>query len=142
MYLASHRDRLVTISEIAEGHGISKNHLMKGVYRLGLTGMVETVRGRNGGLRLNREPADINIGEVVRHTETDFNMAECFDPSGNQCLYSPACALKDVLQSATAAYLDKLDRVTLASLTRRRPPKTTRAPIQVYPRAGKAPKVA
>jgi Rrf2 family nitric oxide-sensitive transcriptional repressor len=143
MYLATHRDRLVTISEIAEVHGISKNHLMKVVYQLGLTGTVETVRGRNGGLRLNHEPADINIGDVVRNTETDFNMAECFDPSGNKCLYSPACALKDVLQSATAAYLDKLDKVTLASLTRRRPAgKTTQATVQMHPRAKKDPAVA
>lgn len=138
MYLATHRDRLVTISDIAEVHGISKNHLMKVVYQLGLTGMVETVRGRNGGLRLNREPADINIGEVVRNTETDFYMAECFDPSGDQCLYSPACVLKDVLHTATAAYLDVLDNVTLETLvskskSRKKPP----APIRMYPRAKK-----
>lgn len=138
MYLATHRDRLVTIAEIADTHGISKNHLMKVVHQLGLTGMVETVRGRNGGLRLNHEPADIIIGEVVRTTETDFHMAECFDPSGDHCLYSPACALKDALQVATAAYLDKLDQVTLASLTRDRPPgKKTETPIQVHPRARK-----
>jgi Rrf2 family nitric oxide-sensitive transcriptional repressor len=72
MYLATNRDRLVTISEIADVHGISKNHLMKVVHQLGLSGMVETVRGRNGGLRLNHEPAEINIGEVVRNSETDF----------------------------------------------------------------------
>ncbi len=143
MYLATHRDSLVTISEIADMHGISKNHLMKVVYQLGQTGVVETVRGRNGGLRLNREPADINIGAVVRSTETDFNMAECFDPSGNQCLYSPACVLKDVLQSATKAYLEKLDKVTLATLIMSRDPdKKTRTPIRMYPRARKAPAAA
>ncbi len=143
MYLAGHRDRLVTIAEIAEVHGISKNHLMKVVYQLGQTGMVETVRGRNGGLRLNREPAEINIGEVVRITETDFQMAECFDPSGNQCLYSPECALKEVLQSATAAYLNKLDRVTLATLTRsRHPDKKTRTTIRLHPPAKKTPTAA
>lgn len=139
MYLATHRDRLVTISEIAEVHGISKNHLMKVVYQLGLSGMVETIRGRNGGLRLNREPADINIGEVVRNTETDFYMAECFDPSGNQCLYSPACALTGVLRSATDAYLDVLDNTTLGSLignskSRKKAPAT----IRIFPRVKKA----
>lgn len=138
MYLATHRDGLVTISEIAEVHGISKNHLMKVVYQLGLTGMVETVRGRKGGLRLKREPADINIGEVVRNTETDFYMAECFDPSGDQCLYSPACVLKDVLHSATAAYLGVLDNVTLESLISTRKPRKTSATIRMYPRAKKA----
>jgi Rrf2 family nitric oxide-sensitive transcriptional repressor len=143
MYLASHRDRLVTISEIAEVHGISKNHLMKVVHQLGLSGMVETLRGRNGGLRLNREPADINIGDVVRHTETDFHMAECFDPSGNRCLYSPACVLKDVLQSATAAYLGVLDRVTLASLMKKgHPGKKAAAPIRLPAPSRKTKKAA
>ncbi|MDT3707851.1 MAG: Rrf2 family transcriptional regulator [Thiobacillus sp.] len=133
MYLATHRDRLVTISDIAEVHGISKNHLMKVVYQLGLTGMVETVRGRNGGLRLNREPADINVGEVVRNTETDFNMAECFDPSGNQCLYSPACVLKDVLHTATTAYLDVLDNVTLEFLVSGGKSRKKPAAIRMHP---------
>lgn len=138
MYLATNRDRLVTISEIADVHGISKNHLMKVVHQLGLSGMVETVRGRNGGLRLNHEPAEINIGEVVRNTETDFQMAECFDPSGNQCLYSPACVLKSVLQSATAAYLDVLDSVTLESLIKNSKfRKNAQVAIRMEPRAQK-----
>lgn len=134
MYLAAHRDRLVTISEIADVHGISKNHLMKVVHKLGLVGMVETLRGRNGGLRLNHEPADINIGDVVRNTETDFHMAECFDPSGSECLYSPACALKDVLQSATMAYLGILDKVTLATLMKNsRSGTKTEALVRMHP---------
>lgn len=138
MYLATNRDRLVTISEIADVHGISKNHLMKVVHQLGLSGMVETVRGRNGGLRLNHEPDEINIGEVVRNTETDFQMAECFDPSGNQCLYSPACVLKGVLQSATAAYLDVLDSVTLESLIKNSKfRKNAQVTIRMEPRAQK-----
>ena len=83
MYLGYNRDRLVTIQDIADLHGISKNHLMKVVHQLGLSGMVETVRGRNGGIRLNKEPVDIRIGEVIRNTESDFNMAECFDREKN-----------------------------------------------------------
>lgn len=142
MYLAAHRDRLVTISEIADAHGISKNHLMKVVYQLGLSGMVETVRGRNGGLRLNHEPGDINIGRVVRLTETDFHMAECFDPSGNHCLYSPACALKDVLQTATTAYLDVLDQVTLAGLMKGGRAGAKTAPVRMHAAVKKDKKAA
>lgn len=135
MYLAVNRDRLVTISEIAEVHGISKNHLMKVVHQLGLSGMVETIRGRNGGLRLKQEPADIHIGAVVRNTETDFFMAECFDPSGNQCLYSPACALKNVLGSAIDAYLGVLDNVTLESLVKKSRSRPAPPPVamQMHP---------
>lgn len=116
MYLGLNRDRLVTIQDIADLHGISKNHLMKVVHQLGLSGMVETIRGRNGGLKLNKEPTAINIGEVVRNTETDFFMAECFNRDSNACVYAPSCILKGVLSSATAAYLKVLDGVTLDDL--------------------------
>jgi Rrf2 family nitric oxide-sensitive transcriptional repressor len=120
MYLGLNRDRLVTIKDIAEIHGISKNHMMKVAHQLGLSGMVETVRGRNGGLKLNKEPAEINIGEVVRNTETDFFMAECFDRESNTCVCEPSCILKGILRSATAAYLDVLDSVTLNDLIRKK----------------------
>lgn len=113
MYLAANRDQLVTIQDIADAHGIAKNHLTKVVHQLGLLGVIETVRGRNGGLKLGREPKDINIGEVVRHTETDFFMAECFDAEMQGCVYSASCALKGVLGRATTAFLEVLDDVTL-----------------------------
>ncbi len=136
IYLGLNRDRLVTIQDIADQHGISKNHLMKVVHQLGLKGMVETVRGRRGGMRLKRAPADINIGEVVRNTETDFYMAECFDPGNVGCSYSASCTLKGVLSAATAAYLKVLDGVTLADMLVNTTPASSKAiPIRIYPRA-------
>ncbi|HEX5286939.1 MAG TPA: Rrf2 family transcriptional regulator, partial [Polaromonas sp.] len=87
MHLAANRDRLVTIQDIADAHGIAKNHLTKVVHQLGLLGVIETVRGRNGGIHLGAEPAQINIGAVVRSTEPDFFMAECFDKNKNECIY-------------------------------------------------------
>ena len=119
MYLAGNRDRLVTIQDIADVHDIAKNHLTKVVHQLGILGFVETVRGRNGGLKLGKEPAQINIGAVVRSTEPDFFMAECFDKSRNECILSPSCGLKGVLRNATAAYLEVLDGATLENLVRK-----------------------
>ena len=119
MYLAANRDRLVTIQDIADLHDIAKNHLTKVVHQLGLLGVIETVRGRNGGLRLGKDPAQINIGHVVRSTEPDFTMAECFDREKNACVLSSSCALKGVLVSATAAYLAVLDGVTLEDLLKK-----------------------
>jgi Rrf2 family nitric oxide-sensitive transcriptional repressor len=116
MYLGTERDRLVTIQEIAEAHDIAKNHLTKVVHQLGMLGYIDTVRGRNGGLRLGREPADINIGEVVRQTETDFYMAACFDQESAGCIYSAACSLKTTLARATQAFLDVLDQSTLEDM--------------------------
>ena len=125
LHLGSHRDRLVTIQEIADLHSISKNHLMKVVNELARNGVVETIRGRNGGFRLAHEPEDINIGAVVRMSESDFYMAECFDPAGTPCGLVQACRLKGVLGSATKAYLDELDRHTLASLLPEPAPRAT-----------------
>lgn len=119
MFLADHRERLVTVAEIAEAHGIAKNHLTKVVHQLGTLGYIETLRGRNGGLRLGREPADINIGEVVRQTETDFYMAACFDAGSAGCIYSAACGLKGTLGAATRAFLEVLDQATLEGMLRR-----------------------
>lgn len=113
IFLAMHRDEHVTIQIIAEAHGIAKNHLTKVVHQLGLLGYVAATRGRNGGLRLGREPADIVVGEVVRHTETDFYMASCFDQASAGCMYADACGLKGALASATSAFLAVLDGLTL-----------------------------
>lgn len=123
MYLAMNRDRLVTIQDIADAHRIAKNHLTKVVHQLGMLGLVETVRGRNGGLRLGREPSEIRVGDVVRSTESDFFIAECFDPEKPGCIYSASCALKGVLGRANAAFLGVLDGVTLDTLTGSVPPR-------------------
>jgi len=116
LFLSAHRDRLVTIQDIADTHAISKNHLMKVVYQLGLSGLIETVRGRNGGLRLAKDPCDINIGTLVRHTESDFFIAECFDSANDHCAITPNCLLKHTLNDAMQAFLAVLDRQTLQDL--------------------------
>lgn len=118
LYLGMNRDRLITIQEIADLHSISKSHLTKVIFHLGQIGLAETVRGRNGGLRLGLEPEKINIGKVVRATENDFFMAECFGVDHSSCAHFGACRLTHVLHDATNAYLAILDEVTLADLLR------------------------
>jgi len=117
MYCATHRERLVTIAELAEHHAVSKNHLMKIVNDLARQGVIETTRGRGGGFRLLLDPALIRIGDVVRAAETDFRLVECFDGRANTCNLSPACRLKQVFSTALAAYFEALDAATLADLT-------------------------
>jgi Rrf2 family nitric oxide-sensitive transcriptional repressor len=115
MYLAVHKEELVTIEEIARAYGISKAHLMKIVHQLGLAGYVETVRGRGGGLRLAQPPERIRIGEVVRHTEA-MPLVECFDPKTSHCRIEPVCDLRGALKNALEAFLRTLDGYTLADL--------------------------
>jgi Rrf2 family nitric oxide-sensitive transcriptional repressor len=120
MYVALHPERLPTIGEIASSYGISRNHLMKVVYELGLASYVVTVRGKNGGLRLARAPQDIVLGEVVRRTEPDKALLPCFEPIRAPCAITPACILRRALHEARSAFLDVLDGYTLADLVKNR----------------------
>lgn len=118
MYCAAHltRTQPVTITEIADNHGISRSHLTKIVQELAALGWLETTRGRGGGMRLLVPAKDICLGDIVRATETDFHMVECFDAAQNQCRISPHCKLKMVLHQATQSYLAVLNTTTLADL--------------------------
>ena len=120
MFAALKAGELATIQEAADAYGISKNHLMKVAYELGRHGLIETVRGRNGGIRLAKEPEKISLGDVVRLMEDDLAMVECFVPATNSCPITRLCSLKRVLGEALDAYLKVLDRYTLADLTNQR----------------------
>lgn len=109
-----------TIAGIAQSYGISRNHLMKVVYELGLAGYLETVRGKNGGLRLARPAAEIVVGEVVRRTEPDLAFVPCLDPVNATCAITPACRLRGAMHQARAAFLTVLDSYTLADLVENR----------------------
>ncbi|MBN7770883.1 Rrf2 family transcriptional regulator [Marinobacter daepoensis] len=115
IYLASEGDRLATIQEIADSYEISKNHLMKVVHQLNKKGYIETIRGKKGGMRLHRDPRDINIGILVRETEQDLSIVECFS-SKNNCKITPVCGLKSMFGEALKAFLEVLDRYTLADV--------------------------
>lgn len=115
------REQPATISEIAEAHGISRSHLTKIVMTLSGMGLLETTRGRGGGLRLLKPAKDIVLGAVIRRTETDFTLVECFDNEHNTCLLNGHCRLKGAFQQAMDAYLAVLDGVTLADLVQPMP---------------------
>ncbi|MBS0391342.1 MAG: Rrf2 family transcriptional regulator [Proteobacteria bacterium] len=118
MYCAACQDREqpVTISEVAEAHGISRSHLTKIVQQLAAQGLLDTTRGRGGGMRLMKPASEINLGAIVRMTETDFDMVECFNAELSQCRMSSHCRLQGVLSDATRAYLDVLDGLSVADL--------------------------
>lgn len=115
IYLSAEPERLTTIQEIADSYDISKSHLMKVVNQLNQLGYVTAVRGKNGGLRLGQDPANINVGVLFRETESDMNLVECFS-SANQCSIAPVCNLKNILNEARNAFLSTLDNYTLADL--------------------------
>jgi Rrf2 family nitric oxide-sensitive transcriptional repressor len=110
--------RLVTIEEMAASYRISRAHLMKVVNALTRTGYLTAVRGRSGGLRLAKPAGKIILGDVVRATEPDFALVECFS-TGNQCVITGCCRLPRVFNEALDAFLGVLDRHTLESIALR-----------------------
>ena len=118
MFLALNRDRLATIPEIAAAYGISENHLMKVVYQLARSGVIESVRGKGGGIRLAHEPADIRLGQIVRTSEGSAPIVECLSDDAGACRIAPACRLAAVLVRAFDALFATLDEYTLADLVR------------------------
>lgn len=115
MYCATHPERRITIADLAEDLELSKNHLMKIVNDLSRRGLLLTTRGRGGGLRLAGDPREMRIGDIVRGTESDFRLVECFGEGIPRCTLS-ACRLKSVFADALQAYFDALDHHTLADL--------------------------
>jgi Rrf2 family nitric oxide-sensitive transcriptional repressor len=136
MYAAASGDRLITIEEACQTYNISRGHLMKVANLLTREGYLKAVRGRSGGLTLAKRPKDIRLGDVVRATEPDFALVECF-ATGNQCIITRCCTLPDVLNESLNAFVRTLDRYTLEDLMlkpkdfapiSKRPPSRLRGP--------------
>jgi len=135
IYLGVHDKEIATVGQIAEAYGISANHLMKVVHYLAQGGYIETARGKGGGMRLGLAPEKINLGEVMRGTEDNRTLVECFDRDSSDCRIESACVLRGVLGQALDAFFRSLDAYTLADLLA---PKPRLAKILVLPqkRAG------
>ena len=119
MYLALDRTRLATIPEVAAAYGISENHLMKVVHQLARAGIVESMRGRGGGIRLARAPEEIRLGEIVRASEGNAPIVECLSGDANACRITAPCRLRGILVAAFDALYSSLDEHTLADLVQR-----------------------
>ena len=115
IYLGLQQDRRVNIRCISEAYGVSRNHLMKVVSSLTRLGYLKTKRGPGGGIGLARTPEQINLADVIRDTEKDLMMVECFGEQG-KCVITPVCRLQHIFAQALNAYINTLEAYTLQDL--------------------------
>ncbi|XWN30901.1 MAG: Rrf2 family transcriptional regulator [Devosia sp.] len=116
MYCSADGAPVSKVPAIAQSYGISETYLFKILPVLTKAGLIETVRGRAGGIRLAREADSIGVGEVVRATEERFAMAECFEHPDAPCPLIGACGLQSLWSEALGAFLSALDRYTIADI--------------------------
>jgi Rrf2 family nitric oxide-sensitive transcriptional repressor len=121
LYLALHHDRLVSISEIVQAYDLPRGNIMKLTTDLVRAGLIVSVRGRAGGIRLARPATDITIGQIVRHTEKEQPMVDC-----STCILAPDCGLICMLSEAQQAFFRVLDAYTLAEAVTRSPSAISR----------------
>lgn len=117
IYLACKpNEGLTTISQLAEAYSISAHHVRMVVHKLGQLGYINSIQGKGGGFELAQEPDEILVGDVIRETENDFFIVECFNPEGT-CPIVKACKLQHILADALNAFIDTLNQYTLADIT-------------------------
>ncbi|MEO3387443.1 iron-responsive transcriptional regulator RirA [Mesorhizobium sp. CAU 1741] len=138
MYCAANEGRLSRIPEIAAAYSVSELFLFKILQPLVEHKLVETVRGRNGGVRLARPPVEITLFDVVRVTEENFAMAECFENDATECPLVDSCALNEALRKALGAFFEVLASYTIEDLAKARFSLRDRLGISDLPRLAAA----
>lgn len=107
---------LVRIEDVVQIHGLKKPSIVKAVHELGREGYLDTLRGRGGGFRLARAATEIRVGDIVRLTEGDLDVVECFNPKTNTCPLIGVCRLSRAFREATRAFMAVLDDLTIADI--------------------------
>lgn len=139
MYCTANQGQLSRIPEIAAAYSVSELFLFKILQPLVENGLVQTVRGRNGGVRLGKPANEITLFDVVRATEESFAMAECFENDATDCPLIDSCSLNEALRKALGAFFEVLESYTIEDLVRARPSMRNLLGIdEIMPRAAAA----
>lgn len=109
--LAQHQgEGYIPLKDIAKRQEISKKYLEQIVPVLNHAGLLNTVRGNQGGYRLVRQPDQYTVGEILRTTEGDLTPVACLE-CDHVCPRQDDCATRPVwegLQQVVNAYLDSI----------------------------------
>lgn len=113
IYLANNRDKLCTVEELGQELNASEHHIKKVIHKLAKTDYIISSKGRGGGLQLGLEPEDINLGEVLKFTEDNLNIVECFNKSELCPFMKSGCKLKAISSGALNSFIEEFSKYTL-----------------------------
>lgn len=114
--LGNNPDTTFTVDSISKALELSNHHIKKIVYKLAINGYINSSKGRNGGIRLGKNPDDINLGELLKITEDNLNIVECFSNKNNTCNISSSCKLKGVINIALSSFMNVFNDYTLSDV--------------------------
>ncbi|CAM2767347.1 Rrf2 family transcriptional regulator [Legionella worsleiensis] len=115
IYIALQKESC-TIKDITKAYDISNNHMIKIIHNLSKLGLIKTIRGKNGGILMAAQPEAVNLGQLIAKLEPHFDLVPCFNKEKANCCIAPVCKLKGILHEAQAAFMDILERYTLADM--------------------------
>ena len=115
VYCAVNEPGLSRVADIAKAYNISELFLFKLIKPLVENGLIETVRGRHGGIKLGKPAEQITLLDTIRLTEENFALAECFE-DGADCPLIGECDLNGALREALGAFFTVLQKYTIADL--------------------------
>lgn len=115
--LAEHKsDEYVPLKDIADKQGISIKYLENIIPILSKSGIIDGVKGKGGGYRLNRPPEKYSVGEILRLTEGTLAPVTCLDCRPNKCEKAVSCRTLPMWEGLNAVITNYLDNYSLADL--------------------------
>lgn len=116
IYLGNHPNELFTVEELSSVLGLSSHHIKKIIYKLSKNDLIESSKGRNGGIKLVKDPKYMNLGDILEITEDNLNIVECFSEDISACNLTNGCRLKPILSDALDSFKQKLSEYTLEDI--------------------------
>ena len=116
MYLSYRTEELSQVKDIAEIYDISHDHLRKIVHNLGTHGILESTKGKSGGIKLAIPPKNIFVGDFLRLVEPSDEFVECMRKKENKCIIAQPCRLKIALNDALEQFYQHLNKYTFGDL--------------------------
>lgn len=116
IYLANNKEKICTVEELAKELEVSEHHLKKVIHKLGKTEYIKSIKGRSGGLKLGLQPKEINLGEVLKLTEDNLNIVECFNKENTCPFIKNGCKLKGIINKSLNKFIEEFSQYSLEDI--------------------------